>query len=343
MKASLVIITYNNAEYIPRLFDSIRRQTIFDDLEVIVLDNCSADNSAELCRQHSANWSRPARVEAQEKNHGFAVATNFGVAISTGQYVCSLNADTWLEPDCLEQLLRAVEISGSVAGCSAQAELNSNNIVPSAPLGFDIFGRPTWSENDHIGESEKQGWQPCFMVAGAGFIVRRDVWDQIGGFDAEHFMYGEDDDISWKLWLAGHQSVYAHKCIVHHRSHRSWEIKEFTRYLVNRNSLLVVAKNAQHILLICFFLQVLMVLAEGFLVWLLSRSWKFAWRAYFKAVVDCFRLWRHIWATRKFICRIRQRSDWVMAKMFLRFRINRWDMVKAFFLKGQRPAMRVTK
>ena len=343
MKASLVIITYNSAEYIPRLFDSIRRQTIFDDLEVLVLDNLSSDNSAELCRQHSANWPRPAIVLPQGKNHGFAVATNFGVAHANGKYICSMNADTWMEPDCLEQLLNAIEISGSVAGCTTQASLNSDEIVPSAPMGFDIFGRPTWSESDHIGECEKQGWHPFFMVAGAAFVVRRDVWDQIGGFDHEHFMYAEDDDISWKLWLAGYQSVYVHTAVVHHRSHRSWEIKEFTRYLVNRNSLLVVAKNAQHILLLCWWLQVLMLAAESVVMLGISRNWKFVWNSYIKAVIDCVKMWRHIFKMRGLNRKIRKRSDWQMARMFLRLRVNRWDMVKAFFTGGPRPTVKPAK
>ena len=339
MKASLVIITYNSAEYIPRLFDSIRRQTIFDQLEVLVLDNLSSDNSAELCRQHSASWPHPAIVLPQEKNHGFAVATNFGVARANGKYICSLNADTWLEPDCLEQLILAVEVSGSVAGAAAQADLSSNDIILSTPTGFDVFGRLTAAATDPLHEYEARGWRPCFMVASAGFLVRRDVWDQIGGFDPAHFMYAEDDDISWKIWLAGHQSVYVRKAVVHHRSHRSWEIKEFTRYLVNRNNLLVVAKNAQHVLLLSGVLQVLMLVAEGGLLLVVTRNWKFVRNSYFKAIGDCARMWPHIREMRTFIRQIRRRSDWEMAQRFLRFRISRWNMV-ATFLKGNRPKIK---
>ena len=341
MKVSIVIVSYNSAQYIPHLFESLRKQTVFDDMEVVVMDNGSTDDSVALCHQHSAAWPRPAIVEPLGKNHGYAVSTNFGVERAGGEFVFNLNADTWLEPDCVENMLRAMAEAGAISSIPAIAELDSNALVHSGPMGFDIFGRPTWSENDH---AQPGNWHDCFMVGGAGFLIRRDVWLKLGGFDAAHFMYAEDDDISWKLWLAGYRSLYVANAIMHHRTHdRGWVIKEFTRYLVNRNSLLVVFKNAQHILLLTGLLQVLMLLAEGCLIWLISRSWKFAWNTYFKAVVDTVKMWRHICQMRKFNRSIRKRSDWAMARMFLKFRINRWDMVKAFFLKGRRPAVTPTK
>jgi hypothetical protein len=339
MKVSVVIVTYNSAQYIPRLFESIRKQTVFSQLEVIIMDNGSADNTVALCRQLSSGWQETFTIKALGHNYGYAVSTNTGVAQATGEYIFNLNADTWLEPDCIEILLRAIENSKAVSACAAQAELDSNQAGPSSPNGFDIFGRMTWNEFNPK-TIPASGWQYLFEVAGAGFLTQRVVWDKIGGYDSAHFMYAEDCDISWKLWLAGYQSIYVHNAIVHHRSGRGWEIKEFTRYLVNRNTLLVIAKNAQHILLLCGLLQVLMLVGEALLMLVITRSWKFVWNSYFKAILDAFKMWRHVLEKRKFNRQIRRRSDWVMARMFLRFKISRWDMVKAFFLKGERPVVK---
>jgi hypothetical protein len=338
-KISIVIVTYNSAAYIPQLFASITKQTVYDQVEVIIMDNGSADDTVKACREAAVAWDSPPRIEALGQNFGYAVSNNKGAELASGEFVFILNADTWLEPDCIEQMLRALEDSKAASAIPSHAELDSNKFVPAGPLGFDIFGRPTWSESDH----DQPGlWHLCFMVGGAGFLIRREVWRKLGGFDARHFMYAEDDDISWKLWLAGYHSIYVCNAVMHHRTHdRGWEIKEFTRYLVNRNSLLVIFKNAQHILLLTGLLQVLMELAEGFLIWLISRSWKFAWNTYFKAVIDAFKMWPHVREMRRINRRIRRRSDWEMARLFLRFRINRWDMVKAF-LKGRRPAVKPT-
>jgi len=336
---SVVIVTYNSGQYIPRLFESLQNQTVFNEMEVIVMDNGSSDNTVALCRQFSSNWKNAALIEPLGQNFGYAISTNTGVSRATGEYIFNLNADTWLEPDCIEILLSAIEKAKAASACAAQVGFDSNQAGPSSPNGFDIFGRMTWCEFDpkFIPAS---GWQYLFEVAGAGFLTQRAVWNKIGGYDSKHFMYAEDCDISWKLWLAGYQNIYVHNAVVHHRSGRGWEIKEFTRYLVNRNSLLVIAKNAQHVLLLCGVLQILMLIGEALLLLAITRKGKFVWNSYFKAIIDAFKFWPHVLAQRKFIRRIRHRSDWEMAQMFLRFRINRWDMVKAFFLKGQRPAVK---
>ncbi len=336
---SVVISCLNGTKWLPNCFAALRKQTIYDRMEVILVDDFSTDGTSELGRRELADFPR-AKVLRNERALGYTGGNNVGAAAATGDWVFILNDDTQLEPDCLEQLLRALETSKAQAAVPALAEYKTMTITPSAPAGFDIVGRPSWSESDHTDLTAAKPWHPCFMVGGAAFLIRRDVWNQLGGFDATHFMYAEDDEISWKLWLAGYQSIYVSNAIVHHRDARGWEIKEFTRYLVNRNSLLVIFKNAQHVLLLLGVLQVLMLLGEALLMLLISRRWKFVWNSYFKAILDAFKMWRHVLKMRKLNRQIRRRSDWFMARRFLRFRINRWDMVKAFFLKGQRPVVK---
>src|ERR1043165_7635134 len=101
MKVSIVIVSYNSAQYVPNLFASLERQTMFQDMEVVVMDNGSTDESVALCRKLSTHWARPALVEPLGKNHGYAVSTNFGVERASGEFVFNLNADTWLASDCV--------------------------------------------------------------------------------------------------------------------------------------------------------------------------------------------------------------------------------------------------
>jgi GT2 family glycosyltransferase len=336
---SVVISCLNGTKWLPNCFASLRKQTIFDKIEVILVDDFSTDGTAELGRRELAEFPR-AKVIRNPQALGYAGGNNVGAEAATGEWVLILNDDTQLEPDCLEQLIHALETAKADVAVPAPAEYSSMKIVPSAPAGFDIFGRASWAEDDHTRYSKQELSHSCFFIGGAAFLIRRAVWQKVGGFDATHFMYAEDDDISWKVWLAGYQGIYVHNAILHHRDSRGWEIKEFTRYLVNRNGLLVIAKNAQNILLLCGMLQILMLLGEGLLLLLVTRRGKFVWNSYCKAIIDAFKMWPHILEQRRFIRQIRRRSDWTMARMFLRFRINRWDMVKAFFLKGQRPVMK---
>jgi GT2 family glycosyltransferase len=335
---SVIITCFNGVRWLPNCFASLRNQTIFEKIEVVLVDDCSTDDSVDLAQKNLAAFPH-AKVIRNNRSLGYTGSNNTGADAAKGEWLFILNQDTQLESDCLEQLIRSLASTSADAAVPALAEYDSMRIVPSAPAGFDLFGRPTWSESDHSFNPAAPA-HPCFMVGGAAFLIRRDLWKKLGGFDAAHFMYAEDDDLSWKLWLAGYQNIYVPNAIVHHRDERGWEIKEFTRYLVNRNSLLVIAKNAQHILLLCGLLQIMMLIGEALLLLVVSRNWKFVRNSYFKAIIDSFKMWPHICEMRKFIRQIRRRSDWSMARMFLRLKINRWDMIKAFFLEGRKPVIR---
>lgn len=335
---SVVISCKNGTQWLPNCFASLRRQTIFEQIELIVVDDFSNDGTSDMAKKELPSF-RSGKVIRSEKPLGYAGGNNLGAEAATGEWVMILNDDTQLEPDCFEQMIRAMEEAGADVAVPALAEYSTMKIVDSAPRGFDIFGRASWAEYDHIIKPGDKLWHTCFFIGGAGFLVRRAVWRKVGAFDATHFMYGEDDDISWKIWLAGHTGIYVSNAIMHHRNRmddEAWEIKSFTRYLVNRNTLLVMMKDTQHILLLFVPMQILMLLAEACLFLVISRSWKFVWGSYFKAIIDAFAHLRHVLEMRRFIRTIRRRSDWEMARLFLRIRINRWDMVKAFF-SGKRP------
>jgi hypothetical protein len=96
------------------------------------------------------------------------------------------------------------------------------------------------------------------------------------------------------------------------------------RYFTNRNSLLVLLKNARLLLLLLVPLQLGLLLLEGVAALALVRRWGFVRRAYWDAVADCWRLRRHILAERRRIRQFRRRGDLWMLR-FLRWRLNRWD------------------
>lgn len=342
---SIVISCLNGGPWLPKCFAALRKQTIFEHIEVILVNDCSTDDTAEIGRRELPAFPQHQLLQNTQPM-GFTGGNNRGVDAAQGEWVVILNDDTELEPDGLEQMLCAMAAAGADASSSQVASLTQAGKTIPQPMFFDMFGRPTWREDRPDASGRIPAWSRCFMFGGPGFMVRRSVWKKIGGFDTKHFMYAEDDDISWKLWLAGHSAVHVRNAVLHHRNPMedgSWEISTFTRYLVNRNSLLVVAKNAQHILLLCLPLQIGMLLVESLFFLIVSRKWNFIWKSYLKAIADFFKMWRHVLEQRRFIRQIRRRSDWEMARLFLRLRINRWDMIEAFFLKGKRPVVKQTK
>ena len=333
---SIVISNKNGVQWLPPCFASLRAQTIFENLEIIVVDNCSTDGSAALARQELATFPK-ARVIENATDLGYAGGIDVGADAAQGEFLFLLGNDTWLEPDCIEQIIKTMQAAQADAAIPTVTGYRSNTVVFSA-IGFDLTGRPTGAEDTSAESYQLDPFPECFMVAGPGFMFRRAVWQNIGGFDPKLFMYAEDDDISWKLWLAGYRGIHVKNAVLHHRDD-SGEIRASTRYLANRNSLIVLAKNAQHVLMLCWFLQIILLVAEACFFLIIRRNWKFVWQGYFKAIIDAFKFSAHIFKMRKFNRQIRRRSDWQMAKKFMQFKINRWVMMTAW-LQGRMSVAR---
>ena len=164
-------------------------------------------------------------------------------------------------------------------------------------------------------------------------MIRREFFGRLGGFDPEFYLYAEEYDLSWRLWLSGGRAVVVPGARLHHRTAAvdaggSGEGRVTTsdsrRYYTNRNGIWVVWKNAQHVLLALLPVQVAFLVVEALVGWLLVRRWSFVRRAYGEALMDCWRGRGHVRRERRRIRALRQRSDWWMLR-FLRLRLNRWD------------------
>src|ERR1017187_7781984 len=141
-KISVVVLNYNGREWLPRCFESLERQTIFRDIEVVVTDNHSLDGSDKF----AAGWlerTGKGRVVQNGANLYYCGANNNGAAAATGEFLLFLNNDTWLEPDCLEKLYEGT-VKGE-ADCAAPAvfDYDDDTYQSGGDTGLDFFGLPT--------------------------------------------------------------------------------------------------------------------------------------------------------------------------------------------------------
>jgi GT2 family glycosyltransferase len=298
-------------------------------MEVIVADNASPDGSGELARQLLSDWSNGCYLP-HGANLGFCEGNNRPAIRARGRYLFFLNNDTWLEPDCLEILLTAVQRTGAAAGTPRVLTYDGDGEQVVFGAGFDLFGLVSFAP-------ARGKVREIFMPPGCCYLIDAALFSQLGGFDPEFFMYADDLDLSWRLWAAGRRAIGVPAARLHHRMAANanpaggGQIVEFrtsasTRYYSHRNCLLAVLKNAQHVLLLLAATQVALLLLEGVVALLLTRSWGLVRRAYVEALVDCWRLRRHIGAERRRLRQLRQRSDWWLLR-FLRLRLNRWDEI----------------
>jgi GT2 family glycosyltransferase len=325
-ESSVVILNYNGAAWLDRCLTSLAAQTIAAKIEVIVADNASTDNSEFLAAdllQDKPNW----RVLQYLSNLGYCGGNNEAARRAQGEFLLFLNTDTWLEPDCLERLLEEVREVRAVAATPLVMEYRDSEMQSSGERGFDLFGLP-------CGPDVWSGQQEVLIANGPSLFIRTDWFRRLGGFDAEFFMYADEYDLCWRIWMAGGRVILAPTARMHHRGavavnpnggekmveNRTSDTK---RYYANRNGLLVLLKNCQHLLLLLVPLQLMLLAVEALAMYLVVRRWSYVRRAYLEAVRDCWRLRGHVLAERRRLRSFRRRGDFWMLR-FLQPRLNRW-------------------
>ena len=329
---SVIMVNYNGARWLERALASLENQTIADQLEVIVMDNNSPDDSgwvaADLVRERHVGC-----VLQNGTNLGYAGGNNLAASYARGRYLLFLNHDIWLERDCLERLLREAESSGAMAATPLVMDYTNDTVQSVGGEGFDVFGLPLGGPRRWVPRQE------VFAASGAAFLIERKFFQRLGGFDNQFFMYAEETDLSWRIGLAGGKVILATSARLHHRGAAEVNpgggeqilekrTSDSKRFYSNRNSLLVLLKNCQHLLLLLVPLQILLLAAEAAFMSLLVRRWSFVRRVYLEAVWDCWRLRRHILAERRRLAKLRRRGDFWMLR-FLRPRLNRWGELQS--------------
>jgi GT2 family glycosyltransferase len=327
---SVIVLNYNGARWLERCLNSLRAQTIFDQVEVILADNVSSDGSERLGKQIVEGWPRGVFIQ-HSANLGYCEGNNRAAEAANGQYLLFLNNDTWLEPPCLEQLLAEVQRTGAGAAAPLILNYDDDSFQSLGAFGFDLFGLA--STRAYATQTRE-----VLMPEGCAYLIQRELFQALGRFDPEFFMFADEFDLSWRVWLSGHQAVTVPSAKLHHRGAAQvnpagggaaveFRTSDTKRFYANRNSLLVLLKNAHNLLWLLVPLQLGLLVLEALAGLALVRRWSFVRRAYWGALVDCWRLRGHILNERRRIRQFRRRGDLWMIR-FLRCRLNRWDEIQ---------------
>jgi hypothetical protein len=333
---SVVILNFNGARWLPRCLASLADQTIVQSLQIIVADNASTDGSDKLAAGLLESLPTEGFLLQNGGNLGYCEGNNRGAKRATSKYLLFLNTDTWLERDCIEKLVLTAEKAN--ADCASPMVLNYDDVSfqGNGANGFDWFGYLTAPSRALAGGR-------IFAAPGCSLLVKREVFDRIGGFDREFFMYADEADLAWRLVLSGALTISVPDARVHHRGAVAanpkggekvveFRTNEMVRFFATRNSFLVILKNAQHALLLLCLTQALWVFLEVLAVLATTRQWGSVRRAYVRAFKELWNMRHHIRTERRRISLLRKHGDIWMLR-FLRLRPGRWgDVVKLFRL-----------
>jgi GT2 family glycosyltransferase len=242
---STVIVNRERRELLKMCLRSLERALarVDEETELIVVDNGSSDGSAQLVRELFPQ----VELVTLDRNEGFAGGVAAGIAAAKGEWIAVFNNDTTVEPEAVAVMLRAGRSDERVGAVAAQMRFaDRRDVLNSAGLELDRLGiaadRLVGSRvrDDHASEPHE-----VFGATGGAALFRREMLDQVGGFDESFFAYFEDVDLAWRARAHGWRALYAPRAIVyHHHSATARHGSPAKLYFVGRNRVRTLAKNA---------------------------------------------------------------------------------------------------
>ncbi|WP_181405208.1 glycosyltransferase family 2 protein [Aestuariibacter sp. GS-14] len=207
LAVTVIIPTYNREVELKQTLLHLLQQTV-EQFEIIVVDNSSSDNTADMVANMATHSRVPIRYLVKPPN-GPASARNLGLVNRRAPRVLFLDSDVNLKPDWIEKALDFLTQQPAVTGVGGAVIYDFDRQRVNA-FGGDIgyFGF-AWDlcENvsiDRLSEPEQRIWINC-----SAMLINADALEQVGGFDERYFYGYEDSDIGWKLNIAGY-SVWVH-------------------------------------------------------------------------------------------------------------------------------------
>lgn len=221
MKVSVIIPTYNRAEMVVKCVESVLANVLdYGGVEVIVVDDCSPDNTGERIKGHFGNDARVKYIR-NEKNSFQAVSRNNGARVAEGDYLLFLDDDNLVAKDMIRELFDCFERhhkAGFVAPMAVHRRPGKEGLIWT--LGSD-FSRWTSRPQDHLANLpiEQMPTDKCDFpttYSPNAFIVPSKISKDIGGFEESFVQIFEESDLGWRIMEAGYECWITTKAATDH-------------------------------------------------------------------------------------------------------------------------------
>jgi len=233
-KISAVVVNWNDKETLRLCLTSLQKQD-HSDLEIIVSDNGSTDGSQEMTRKEFPD----VLLIENNANLGFGTAVNRGFERASGDHLIFLNNDLEFAPESFRALLTQLQENPGLGG-----------VVPKILYSQKPEIINSYSVNIHytgiacpylVDQHDRDDLEPHETACGGIFLMSREMYEDIGGFDEGLFLYHEDHDLSWRGRLAGWHLATCPSAIFYHRYHFNKGTMKY--YHSEKNRLYLLLKN----------------------------------------------------------------------------------------------------
>lgn len=250
MILSIIIINTNAFDYLKKCIPTIYAARLSFDFEVIVVDNYSGDGTDIFLRDE---YPQVKYIKSMV-NLGFTRGNNLGYSHSSGKFLLFLNPDTEILGDSLQLLVNTLEncprvaiagpkllnSDGTLETCSIQSFPTALNQFAVSDICKRIFPKLSLWGADELYQHH-EGPCPVDMIPGACLMMRREVFEEVGLFDIEYFIFAEDADLCYKAKQAGWNVMYQEGAVVVHHGGGSTYKRGQSRFstVLKRESVLI--------------------------------------------------------------------------------------------------------
>ena len=254
MKVSVVIVNYNTSEQLKDCLNNLLSQGI--ELEIIVVDNASSDDSVEMVR---TNFPNVKLVEAKE-NKGLAHGSNLGLEVATGDYVLYLGSDAYPEKGVIDGMVEFMDKNINIGISTCKLVLRNGSLDMDAHRGFptpwaslthftklnSLFPKSKFFNQYFLGYEDFTRPHEIDLCISHFMMVRKKVFDRVGRWDEDFFVFGEDVDFCYRARKAGFELLFVPKATIFHHFAATTKIgSPVHNYFTTRNHYLFVEKHAK--------------------------------------------------------------------------------------------------
>ncbi len=272
-KVAIILINYKDyaKKYLIDCLVGLRKQTFTGQSILYIVDNSSSDDSFNFLKTQAPE----AVIIKNRDNDGFAKGNNDAIKEAfknNCEYIILFNMDTVIDERAVEELVKMADSDPKIGAVqsrlmlwSQKDEINSlGNSTHFLGFGYCL------NYHDKYEKIKIKDGSDIFYPSGAAVLFKSEVLKNVSLFDETYFMYNEDQDLGWRIWLGGYRCVVSLKSIVYHKYEFNKSIAKY--YFMDRNRLISIFKNYNFISLL-FIFPALIIMELGLLLFSIFNGW----------------------------------------------------------------------
>jgi GT2 family glycosyltransferase len=227
---SIIVLNYNAGKLLHNCIESLQKLD-YNNIEIIVVDNISTDNSQNECKEKFPNI----KLIQNKENLGYCEGNNVGIKQAAGEFILVLNPDTIVEPNLISELLIAYRKKGDGLYQPKILSLDNKEILQSTGNMIHVFGFGFARDKGKLDKKKINEINTIGYASGTCLFSSQEIFERLGFFDEFLFLYHDDLDLGWRAKQRGIKSYFVPNTVIYHAESYSlkWSKKKF--YWLERN------------------------------------------------------------------------------------------------------------